>query len=44
MSMFHVFLLQTECTNNEKYEVVQEGGSFTVTIKDPEPEDTGCYR
>jgi len=38
------FFKETECTNNEKYEVVQEGGSFTVTIKDPEPEDTGCYR
>ena len=32
------------CENGFKYQISQGGGSFTIIINDPLPEDTGCYR
>ena len=30
--------------SNEKHQLCQGGGSFTLVIRNPSPEDTGCYR
>eukprot|EP00092_Neocalanus_flemingeri_P000855 GFUD01000912.1.p1 GENE.GFUD01000912.1~~GFUD01000912.1.p1 ORF type:complete len:2609 (-),score=679.76 GFUD01000912.1:80-7906(-) len=35
---------QAACSNGEKYQVTQGGGAFTLVIKNPSPEDTGCYK
>ena len=32
------------CENGDKYQITQGGGSYTIVISDPTPEDTGCYK
>ena len=32
------------CGNGDKYQVSQGGGSYSLVIRDPQLEDTGCYK
>ena len=32
------------CENGEKYHVSQGGGSYTIVVYNPTPDDTGCYK
>ena len=43
LSSSHLIFLQI-CGNGDKYQISQGGGSYTLVIRDPVPEDTGCYK